>query len=126
MKTNKALELQQTFARRIAEVYRETVHFGRSHLEHIERMKQIVWDPSESAKVPYWLRSYLRGYDHALWNSLSAPGWNGTPSALESVSIGPDGRVFTRFSDAWHVESTEYKLTMRAEIRWRHKPERYW
>ena len=121
MRLNRSVKLERELKDRVKSTYRETVHFGRTHEEHLQRMRQYVWESQEYKLAPRWLKTYLHGVDQTCFDMLYETPLdyhNGEPQTpLTCIQIGSDGRIFD--NDSWLTESSEYKSTMKCQHVWR-------
>ena len=129
MRLDRSIKVQRELEARIREIYSESVHFARTHKEHLERMNKLVWTSDVYRHAPRWLHTFLHGVDHTYFNmlysvSLTFKTGNKSDSPLCSISIGPDGRKYGPNDDTWLAESSEYKSNLKCEHVWRDRWEK--
>lgn len=129
MKLARSIKLERELATRIREVFCETIHFARTHEEHLDRMTAVIWHSSDYKLAPRWLHTFLHGVSETYSNMLYVPSLDfgnnppNTPSnsPLCWVLIGPDSRMFGERDEDWLKESSEYKSAMHGTHAWRYE-----
>ena len=122
MLLDRAVKLQRELKSRVKDCYRESIHFGRTHEKHLERIKTLVWESEEYKRSPRWLKLYLHGVSETCFDMLYETPLDTGESPLVSIIIGPDCKHFGPKDDSWLAESPEYKSAMKTIHAWR----RYW
>ena len=119
MKLDRAVKLERKLADRLRDCYSSAAVFGQSHEWVMKEKNRLVTGTEMYQRGPRWLKSYLHGYDAALFNAMYSCQIDGGKPPLMSVIYGPDGRMFAEGDDSWLREDTAYKMAMTNQHIWR-------
>lgn len=78
---------------RMRDIYSESKCYGSTHESNLERMKECIWNSKEYKALTMRQRSYLSGYDHALFHAVY--------NDIYWILLGPDGKMFAPKDDSW-------------------------
>ncbi len=107
----------QRVARVLHDIYGSAIAF-HLHFDDFLARKQAMHESPDYKRLTSYYLGKISGVSDVLWSQLYGC-YNGNKPPLMHVNIGPDGRVFPEFSDAWHCESIEYKSSLKCEHVWR-------
>ena len=118
MPLDRAINHERRALMALKDVYAETRCFRRTHGAHMERESERVWK-TLPLNTPAHVRSYLRGYAHALWDGLYK-------DCFEFCYSDKDGTLFSTSKTSTHRLTEEFYTRNEGHLLGQMECSHYW